>query len=146
MVTGSRVAVFHGLTQINATEPGRARLQPFSAPENKEGVQMSETDQATEERIRVRAYHLWLADGCPQGREAEFWERAKELQGIIDNPTSGQLPNPMTQHHGEIPTAEPVEEAELMDNLGEFPSRLTDQGDRRATPMAAKKPLKAGVD
>jgi len=107
---------------------------------------MSETDQATEERIRVRAYHLWLADGCPQGREAEFWERAKELQGIIDNPGSGQLQNPMTQHHGEIQPEQPVEEAELMDNLGEFPTRLTDQGDRRSTPMAAKKPHKAGAD
>jgi len=104
---------------------------------------MSETDQATEERIRVRAYHLWLADGCPEGREMEFWERAKELQGIIDNPTSGQLPNPMTQHNGEIPPEQPVEEAELMENLGEFPSRLTDQGDRPATPMAAKRARKA---
>jgi hypothetical protein len=130
------------LTQINAAAPGRARLQPFSAPEDTERVQMSETDQTTEERIRVRAYHLWLADGCPEGREMEFWERAKELQGIIDNPTSGQLPNPMTRHHGEIQPELPVEEAELMENLGEFPSRLTDQGDRPGTPMAAKKPHK----
>jgi hypothetical protein len=126
--------------------PGVRDCDSFPYRQTKEGTQMSDTDQTTEERIRVRAYHLWLADGCPQGREAEFWERAKELQGIIDNPTSGQLPNPMTQHHGEIQPLEPVEEAELMDNLGEFPSRLTDQGDRRATPMAAKKPHKTAAE
>lgn len=45
----------------------------------------------------------------------------------------------MTQHHGEIQPEQPVEEAELMENLGEFPNRLTDQGDRLATPMAAKR-------
>jgi hypothetical protein len=118
-------------------------------PAKTESTNMSDTDKATEaheERIRVRGYHLWLADGCPEGREAEFWERARELQAIADNPTAGQLPNPMTLHHGAIPPEQPVEEAELMDNLGEFPSRLTDQGDRRATPIAAHKPHKPGVD
>ena len=103
---------------------------------------MSDGNEAHEERIRVRAYHLWLADGCPEGHGMEYWERAKELQGIIDNPTAGQLPNPMTQHNGEIQPEQPVEEAELMDNLGEFPNRLTDQGDRRATPMATKRDAK----
>jgi hypothetical protein len=34
---------------------------------------------------------------------------------------------------------EPVEEAELMENLGEFPSRLTDQGDRSPVPAAKHK-------
>ncbi len=32
---------------------------------------------ATEEDIRVRAYHLWEADGRPHGRDLEFWERAR---------------------------------------------------------------------
>ncbi|MDA8252793.1 MAG: hypothetical protein M0Z28_26990, partial [Rhodospirillales bacterium] len=54
-------------------------------------------------------------------------------------PQSGLLPNPMTRHHGEILPAEPVEEAEIMENLGEFPSRLTDQGDRLPTPTARKR-------
>ena len=103
---------------------------------------MSDTDKDHEERIRVRAYHLWLADGCPQGRDLEYWERAKELQAIEDNPTAGQLPNPMAQHHGQVPPSEePVEEAEIMENLGEFPSGFTDQGDRQQTP-AVKKPRK----
>ena len=101
---------------------------------------MSDTEQDREERIRVRAYHLWLADGCPPGRDLEYWERAKELQAIADNPNAGQRPNPMAQHHGAVPpTEEPVEEAEIQQNYGEFPSRYTDQGDRPQTPEPAKK-------
>jgi hypothetical protein len=101
---------------------------------------MPDTEQDREERIRVRAYHLWLADGRPEGREAEYWERAKELQAIADNPGAGQLPNPMTQHHGEIPPAgEPVEEAAIQENYGEFPTVFTDQGDREMAPHAKKR-------
>jgi len=100
---------------------------------------MSDTEKDQEERIRVRAYHLWLADGCPHGRDLEYWERAKELEAIAGNPGAGQLPNPMTQHHGEIPPAQPIEEAEIQENLGEFPTPYTDEGDRQQTPLPAKK-------
>jgi len=31
----------------------------------------------TEDHIRVRAYHLWEASGCPEGRDLEFWEQAQ---------------------------------------------------------------------
>jgi hypothetical protein len=80
------------------------------------------------ERIRVRAYHLWQADGCPEGREAEYWQRAEELQAIAEYPA------------GTIPVGTPrgdevVDEAELQDNLGEFPGRQADQGEDRPTPM-----------
>jgi hypothetical protein len=99
---------------------------------------MPMTEQHRERLIRARATRLWRASGSPKGREAAFLEQARELQGIEDNPLAGQLPNPMTEHHGEIPPAEPVEEAEIMDNLGEFPGRFTDQGDRLPTPMTRK--------
>ena len=92
-----------------------------------------------ERRIRARARRLWEQDGRPRGRLDEYLERARELQAIEDNPQAGLLPNPMTLHHGTIEPAEPVEEAELMENLGEFPSRLTDQGDRSAVPMTRKR-------
>ena len=43
---------------------------------------MSESPQEnaaeSEHRIRERAYHLWEADGRPEGRAEEYWERAKE--------------------------------------------------------------------
>ena len=32
-----------------------------------------------EHRVRVRAYHLWETEGRPEGREAEFWHRAAEI-------------------------------------------------------------------
>ena len=32
-----------------------------------------------ENRIRERAYHLWEADGRPEGREQEYWERAEAM-------------------------------------------------------------------
>lgn len=33
-----------------------------------------------EDRVRVRAYHLWEAEGRPEGREGEFWARALQLE------------------------------------------------------------------
>lgn len=100
---------------------------------------MPTAEEDRERRIRERAMRLWRAEGSPKGRETEYLERARELQAIEDNPTAGQLPNPMELHHGTIPPAEPVEEAEIMENLGEFPNQLTDQGDRLPTPVAARK-------
>lgn len=32
------------------------------------------------EKVRVRAYYLWEAEGCPEGRDGEFWERALQEQ------------------------------------------------------------------
>ncbi|HEY7576327.1 MAG TPA: DUF2934 domain-containing protein [Acetobacteraceae bacterium] len=31
-----------------------------------------------EDHIRVRAYHLWEANGRPEGRDLEFWEQARQ--------------------------------------------------------------------
>jgi hypothetical protein len=103
-----------------------------------------------DERIRIRAYHLWEQDGRPAGRDAEFWERARELIAIEDNPTAGQLPNPMRK--GPPGPAQPVEPIEAVENQGEFPDRFTDQGEkqqaprrsRRKTQSPAKPPTKQG--
>jgi hypothetical protein len=81
------------------------------------------------ERIRERAYFLWEQDGCPDGQADEYWERARELQAVADSVGSGQL-SPDAPRDGDLP-----EEAELQDNLGEFPDRLSDQGEHRGTPM-----------
>ncbi len=91
---------------------------------------------AQEARIRARAYHLWEQDGRPHGRAEEFWERARELIGMEDSAGAGLLPNPQTQ--GEKIPGVVVDEAALQDNLGEFPSLMTDQGDRVQTPAARK--------
>ncbi|MBS0642453.1 MAG: DUF2934 domain-containing protein [Acetobacteraceae bacterium] len=95
------------------------------------------TDPDTEHRIRERAYHLWEADGRPHGRDVEFWERARELIGMEDSAGAGLLPNPQT--HPDSPAETGVEEAEIQQNLGEFPGPLTDQGEEQQMPAAVKR-------
>ncbi len=99
---------------------------------------MTTTDKDRKRKIRARTQRLWRADGAPKGRLSEYMERARGLVSIEEHPAAALLPNPMTQHHGQVPGAEPVEEAEVMENLGEFPGRLTDQGDRAPVPLTRK--------
>lgn len=96
-----------------------------------------------ERQIHARAARLWQEAGSPSGGMDEYLERARELQAFEDHPGAALLPNPMTLHHGEIEPEQPVEEAELMENLGEFPGRLTDQGDRSLVPMTRKRARQA---
>jgi len=99
---------------------------------------MQPAAETLEQRSRKRAYHLWEASGRPPGREHEFWERARELIAIEDNPTAGCLPNPETR--GEAPGRDqPVEPVEAVENQGEFPDRLTDQGERPSAPRRRKR-------
>ena len=100
---------------------------------------MSQAADEHERRIRARATRLWQEAGSPPGGMEEYLERARELQAFEDHPGAALLPNPMAVHHGEIEPERPVEEAELMENLGEFPGRLTDQGDRSPVPMTRKR-------
>ncbi len=92
-----------------------------------------------EQRIRERAYLLWQEDGCPHGRDMEFWERARFLIGIEDNADAALLPNPMVEaeQHGfhTPPPPEPVEPIEALENQGEFPDRFADQGEKSAGPL-----------
>ncbi len=94
-----------------------------------------DSDPARDARIRARALRLWRQDGKPPGAEAAYLERARELIAIEDHPQSGLLPNPAAP--GARPA--PVEEAWVQENLGEFPSRFTDQGNRPQAPAARKR-------
>lgn len=87
------------------------------------------------ERIRERAYFMWLDEGCPEGRDEDYWERARELQAMADHPGTGLLPNPSSGPDARPGPEQPIEEASIQDNLGEFPDRVADQGERRVTPM-----------
>jgi len=51
---------------------------------------MPDTDAEWEQRIRERAYFLWQAEGCPEGRGAEFWDRARALEPEAASPTDGE--------------------------------------------------------
>jgi hypothetical protein len=94
-------------------------------------------DPDREQRVRERAYHLWEADGKPHGRDVEYWERARTLIGMEDSAGSGLLPNPASTP--ESPRETGIEEAEIQQNLGEFPGRLVDQGEVKATPTPKRR-------
>ena len=98
-----------------------------------------EDDPARDQRIRERAYHLWEADGCPEGSELEFWERARELVAMQDSQGAAQLPG--NSDEGRWVDGHLVEESSIQENLGEFPDRLSDQGEHQAVP--SEKNLKA---
>jgi len=82
------------------------------------------------QRIEERAYHLWEEAGCPQGRDLDFWERARQLVGMEESGAAGTMP---VETAAPVPGKVRIDEAELQENLGEFPG-LTDQGDREPTP------------
>jgi len=99
---------------------------------------MSRAERKHDAEIRKRARRMWLEAGSPKGREDEYVERARELQAFVEHPAAALLPNPMVAHPDPGAIEEPVEEAELLENLGEFPGR-TDQGDRLAAPMTKQR-------
>jgi hypothetical protein len=99
---------------------------------------MVDADTKHDKQIRLRGRRMWREAGRPKGREDEYIELARELQAFIDHPKAGLLANPMMAHPEPSVTEEPMEEAELLENLGEFPGR-TDQGDRMPAPMTRRK-------
>jgi Protein of unknown function (DUF2934) len=79
---------------------------------------MTNEHDELEQRIRERAYTIWLDEGCPDGRDKEHWEVAK--LAIADE--DGQA---VTLLAPEAPQPEPTE---AIENQGEFPT-LVDQGE-----------------
>ena len=92
-----------------------------------------EDDSALEEKIRERAYHLWQADGKLIGNDLEYWERARELVGMESSHGAGQI-EVLSVNDARIINGVRVEEASIQENLGEFPDRLADQGERSQFP------------
>jgi len=80
-----------------------------------------------EERVRQRAYRLWVEEGCPEGRSDAHWDKARELVAIEDNRKLATKP---VQGEG---SGDPVEPIEAIENAGEFPT-LTDQGGEQVAP------------
>ena len=89
----------------------------------------------TEERIRERAYRLWLEEGQPEGKASEHWEKARELLALESDPEEGK--ESLDEGYNKTgPWGEPVDEASILDNQGEFPT-TTDQGEQE-TPKRRK--------
>src|SRR5262245_48370485 len=70
-----------------------------------------------EERVRQRAYRLWVEEGCPEGRSDAHWDKARELVAIEENQKLATKPV----------------QIEAIENAGGFPA-LTDQGEEQAAP------------
>jgi hypothetical protein len=70
-----------------------------------------------EQRIRARAYSLWIEEAQPQGKAEAHLELARIANALED--AKPQMQRPIAG-----PTAEPVD---AWGNQGEFPT-LTDQG------------------
>ncbi|WP_336945093.1 DUF2934 domain-containing protein [Asaia sp. HN010] len=91
-----------------------------------------------EARIAAKARELWEADGKPGCGAGAYRENASEIVGMEEHPHSGEIPV------DRLPDAQfadvQVENAEIQKNLGEFPERLTDQGDRDHFPEKENEP------
>jgi hypothetical protein len=102
---------------------------------------MAKSSRITEDLIRERAYRLWLDEGQPQGKEAEHWEKARELLALESDPEEGKE-EPDAGYNNAGPWGEPVEEASILENQGEFPT-VTDQGEqqipKKRKPAATKR-------
>jgi hypothetical protein len=92
-----------------------------------------------EHRVRVRAYHLWETEGRPDGREAEFWHRAAELDHLES--TAGQDAPPLPQ-----PTAEPAAAAAVKKPRAKAqPASKAKPSATEAAPAKATPPKRAGA-
>jgi Protein of unknown function (DUF2934) len=99
-------------------------------------------DPEREERIRVRAYLLWQADGGPHGRDVEYWEQACELTSAEE---AGRLPNSQTapaqsRHGGIRKTAIKADPAKIPDRPAAQDAIKTNPPPKRAARSKAPKP------
>jgi hypothetical protein len=93
-----------------------------------------------EERVRQRAYKIWLDEGRPEGRAGAHWEMARELVAIEDNLATTLIPAP--SQGAEAPEGEPVGAAGAAGaaaNVGEFPT-MTDQAEQAYPPSRSNVP------
>ncbi len=87
-----------------------------------------------DERIRQRAYNIWLEEGRPEGRAETHWEMARELVAIEDNLSTTLIPAPA--EGADARGGEPIEEASVAANTGELPT-IVDQGEQTYPPARA---------
>ena len=86
----------------------------------------------TTEKIREKAYELWVLEGKPEGRHLAHWEMARELVAQEEGLDTTLLPI--------NPDEEEIEDAvAALDNGGEAPG-LTDQGKDDSNALRARPP------
>ncbi len=89
-------------------------------------------DNELEQRIRERAYQIWIEEGQPDGREKQHWELARFAVAEQDGLASTLVP----------PAAPSPEPIEAVLNQGEFPT-LVDQGEGQQVPSKPKRKSRA---
>jgi hypothetical protein len=83
-----------------------------------------------EERVRLKAYEIWLNEGKPEGREQRHWEMAREMIGYEDAHLSTLVPS----NGG----GDPAQKAAAPEGLGDVkrPSKkATKSGGQSAAPI-----------
>ncbi len=74
----------------------------------------------------------------PKGAKTNIWSGRASCRRSSITRVPDCCRTPWWRIRSRLVTDEPVEEAELLENLGEFPGR-TDQGDRMLAPMTKQK-------
>jgi len=64
-------------------------------------------NKSLEEKLRLHAYHLWEADGRPEGRSTEYWEKARVL---LEQELAPVIP-PHEANEADTVTAKPAKKA-----------------------------------
>lgn len=59
----------------------------YLSPEESTPTLRAEKKPASE-KIGALTFHLYLQNGCPEGRETDFWKRARELVAESGRPTT----------------------------------------------------------
>jgi len=106
---------------------------------------MPDTDAEWEQRIRERAYFLWQAEGCPEGRGTEFWDRAQALESEAATPTEGESApasartsiSPFDRQRERGARRDPGESQDLLFRAG---PPIPSSGEGLATRRAARRP------
>jgi hypothetical protein len=87
------------------------------------------------ERVRQRAYQIWIGEGRPDGRESIHWDMASELVAIEENQTKTTKRVRRQPADKEI-AAERAEPAKPAAAMGEVPT-MTDTGEQTYPPSRA---------
>ncbi|MDQ2083817.1 DUF2934 domain-containing protein [Xanthobacteraceae bacterium Astr-EGSB] len=87
------------------------------------------------ERVRQRAYQIWIDEGRPEGRESIHWDMASELVAIEENQTRTTKRVRRQPADKEI-AADRAEPAKPAAAMGEVPT-MTDMGEQTYPPSRA---------
>jgi hypothetical protein len=106
-----------------------------------EEIAMDEKGQPThEERVRLKAYEIWLNEGRPEGRDARHWEMAREAIGYDDAARSTLEPEPeiKTRRGGSADAAPAPEQVSFKSNGNPSEPSMAASG-------STKKPRRKGL-